>query len=250
LLSPKGVGTYREDLAYVHHQGFSGFALETAPGILKILRGCGIDSGKVVELGCGTGVLARQLGFAGFEVFGIDASAEMLDLARATAPSATFKRESIVGARLPRTAAIICTGEVISFAFEADRTGIRLQRLLLRIWNALKPGGVFLFDFSTRGRTPAGMDKKSHWIGEDWAVLVETGVSDEEADVLARRLTTFRKIDGAYRRSFEEHRLRLYRPSELQATLASLGFVVQSLSGYGQWRFRSGHAGLLARKPA
>jgi hypothetical protein len=51
---------YREDLAYIHDVGFGDFALGSAPGILRILARNGIREGLVVDLGCGSGLWARE----------------------------------------------------------------------------------------------------------------------------------------------------------------------------------------------
>jgi ribosomal protein L11 methylase PrmA len=54
-------GKYQLDLAYIHDQGFGGFAKNASPGLLKLLRERGIHSGLVVDLGCGSGIWARHL---------------------------------------------------------------------------------------------------------------------------------------------------------------------------------------------
>ncbi len=67
-------GWYREDLAYIHDVGHADFALESAPGILEVLDRSGIKGGLVVDLGCGSGLLAQELIDAGYRVFGVDIS--------------------------------------------------------------------------------------------------------------------------------------------------------------------------------
>ena len=52
---------YGEDLAYIHDVGFGDFALGAAPGMLEILRRSGIRGALVVDLGCGSGLWAREL---------------------------------------------------------------------------------------------------------------------------------------------------------------------------------------------
>ena len=47
-----------------------------------LLREYGICSGTVAELGCGTGKMTRLLAAAGYDMIGVDASEEMLELAR------------------------------------------------------------------------------------------------------------------------------------------------------------------------
>jgi hypothetical protein len=54
-------GFYREDLAYIHDVGHADFALRSAPGYLEILREHGLQDGPVVDLGCGSGLWAREL---------------------------------------------------------------------------------------------------------------------------------------------------------------------------------------------
>ena len=68
---------YREDLAYVHDAGFRDYALNAAPGLLRMLRKNGVTEGLVVDLGCGSGRWAAELNRAGYRVLGVDQSAAM-----------------------------------------------------------------------------------------------------------------------------------------------------------------------------
>src|SRR5919107_547567 len=65
---------YGEDIAYIHDVGHAEFALRSAPGILEILDRNGIHDGLIVDLGCGSGLWARELVDAGYRVLGIDIS--------------------------------------------------------------------------------------------------------------------------------------------------------------------------------
>lgn len=47
--------------------------------ITAVLRGNGIDSGIVADLGCGTGELTLRLADAGYDMIGVDASPDMLN---------------------------------------------------------------------------------------------------------------------------------------------------------------------------
>ena len=62
---------YAEDLAYIHHAGFTDMAREAAPYLLKRLREAGIANGLVVDLGCGSGVWVAKLVAAGHRPIGI-----------------------------------------------------------------------------------------------------------------------------------------------------------------------------------
>lgn len=80
------------------------------------------------------------------------------------------------------------------------------------------------------------------------AVLVTTE-EDQQAGILTRRITSFRRVGDLYRRDHEVHRLRLIRPSEVLGQLRALGFRVRTLRAYGALRLPPGLVGLLARKP-
>ena len=73
---------YETDLAFVHDSGFGGFANDSAPGLLAAFNKAGINDGPVVDLGCGSGIWARHLTDAGYDVTGIDISPAMIKLAR------------------------------------------------------------------------------------------------------------------------------------------------------------------------
>jgi len=62
---------YQEDLAYIHDVGFGAFSSESAPGLLEILHQKGINKGLVVDLGCGSGIWAKALTQAGYDVLGV-----------------------------------------------------------------------------------------------------------------------------------------------------------------------------------
>jgi SAM-dependent methyltransferase len=225
---------YGADLAYIHDVGFSNFSLNAAPGLLAILRRNGIDHGLVVDLGCGSGILARQLGFAGFEVLGVDASPAMVRLARTRAPKAKFVAASLLDAELPPCAAVTSIGECISYALHGDESGRELDRLLRRVHRALLPGGVFLFDFVKRGRHSGGVPRQRYSMGRDWAVLMEVG--QEKDRILTRQITSFRKTDSCY------------QEAEIEAALERAGFETKRLKAFGALRFRSWHGGMLARR--
>ena len=49
--------------------------------IVQILSEYGIQDGLVLDLGCGTGSMTELLADAGYDMIGVDASGEMLELA-------------------------------------------------------------------------------------------------------------------------------------------------------------------------
>src|SRR5262245_50867094 len=106
---------YREDLAHVHDAGFGTFARGAAGLLLEELRRSGLDRGLVLDLGCGSGILAERVAAGGFEVLGIDLSAALLALARRRVPGGRFRVESVLAAELPPCVAVAAVGECLNY---------------------------------------------------------------------------------------------------------------------------------------
>jgi SAM-dependent methyltransferase len=238
---------YKRDLAYVHDVGFGTFAERSASAVLHILREAGIDSGLVVDLGCGGGLWARRLTDAGYRVLGIDLSPDMIALARKRVPESSFRAGSFLDVDFPDCVAITALGECFNYTFDKRNTRSSLSRLFRRASRALRPGGLLVFDVAEPGRAQGS--SRGFWEGPDWACLTEY-VQDEPRHLLTRHITTFRKVGRHYRRTRETHVQQLYRASQLAGDLRKMGFRVRTIRGYGDSRFSKAHAGLIARKPS
>ena len=238
---------YREDLAYIHDVGHADFALESAPGILEILDQSRILEGLVVDLGCGSGLWARELVDAGYRVLGIDISEAMVEISRRRVPEAEFRVGSLFDADIPPCVAVTAISEVLNYLFDEEPGG--LIPLFRRVYEALVPGGVFVFDVLGPGQVPPGATARGLREGEDWAVISERE-EDAERGTMTRRIVSFRKVGEHYRRDEEVHRVRLYKPVEISGLLRRVGFGVRSMRSYGSYPLAEGHAALVAHKPA
>ncbi len=222
---------YGPDQAAIHDSRFGDLAREAASFLLAQLDAAGLRRGTVVDLGCGSGILAGIVGDAGYDVVGIDISADMIDLARMRAPRGTFHVGSLLDLELPEAVAVTAIGEALNYATD-PRAGLEeVARLAVRVHDSLVPGGVFLFDVSDPGRHgPDGVRFHDH---EDWFLANRVEESDDHT-TLHRRITIFKDGgDGAYRRSDEHHVLRLYEPDALSERLTRAGFTVDRLPSYG-----------------
>src|SRR5262249_38073721 len=103
--------TYGDDLAYIHDTGFGDLARNAAPFLVDVLRRRGVQKGLVIDLGCGSGLLARGLSESGYDVLGIDISAAMIALARERVPDGRFLLDSLLIAELPTCVAVAAVGE-------------------------------------------------------------------------------------------------------------------------------------------
>jgi SAM-dependent methyltransferase len=238
---------YGRDLAYVHDQAFGHLARAGAETLLRLLARQGFDSGLTVELGCGSGITAQLLCEGGYDVLGVEVSPDLVAIARGRAPQASFLNVSLLDAELPSCVAVAAIGECFNYAFDERAGDEALGVIFARVYDALEPGGLFLFDIAEPGRERGG--PRREWTeGPDWMLCLEAS-EDQAARSLERRITVFREVDRGYRRSDELHRLRLY---EVQAVLDALdvaGFEARRLGAYGSAvHFGRGHSGFLATK--
>jgi SAM-dependent methyltransferase len=239
---------YGDDLAFIHDDGFGGFAREASHVLVNALQGRGITEGLVIDLGCGSGILSGVVTGRGYQALGIDISAAMIALARKRVPDATFRVETLFSVELPHCVAVAAVGECLNYLFDEGNTAPKRARLFRTIYRALAPRGLFILDVAEPGRASGAGPNRSFKEGKDWAVLV-TQDEDRRRRILIRKITSFRRYGELYRRDHEVHRQRLIARSEVAGQLRSIGFGVRSLRGYGKQRFGPGHGGMIAAKP-
>jgi SAM-dependent methyltransferase len=215
---------------------------------LALFRKNRIRSGLVVDLGCGPGHWVRELTRAGYDALGIDLSPAMIELARKKAPRAEFRVQSLLRSEIPPCVAVTSMGECLNYTFDPKNRERDLSRLFRRVFGALAPGGLFVFDIAEPDRA-LGDGPRRYWKeGNDWAVLVEAQ-GDRKRRVLSRRIVCYRRPGKLFRRSEEMHRVRLFDASELAASLTEVGFEVEARKRYGRTPLLPATAVMIGRKP-
>ena len=126
---------YSERFSFVHEYG------ESVMDLLTVKPGS-----HVIDLGCGNGALTRKLAERGYDVLGIDASPQMIELARKDAPELAFELGDAVRFSLARPADAIFSNAVFHWidAREQDALAENLAR-------NLKPGGELVCEFGGHG---------------------------------------------------------------------------------------------------
>lgn len=238
---------YGRDLAFIHDAGFGDFAHHAAQHLLALLEGRDTTRGLIVDLGCGGGISARAYTRAGFDVLGIDISRSQVALARRHAPRARFRVRSLFAAKIPNCVAVSAIGECFNYLFDRSNDARALETVLRRVFAALEPGGVLMFDVSTPGRV-AGGTTRNFFEGKGWTVTVEAS-EDRRHRQLRRAITSYRRAGGAYRRSFELHELRLWSTREIAQLLKRIGFEFSVRNRYGVLRLPKGMACFVATRP-
>jgi len=101
---------------------------------------------SVLDAGCGTGRVGRELHRRGVEVVGVDLDAEMLGTARERCPAASWLEGDISAIRLGRTFDIVLmAGNVINFVIPELR-----RQALENLVHHLRPAGLLINGQSIR----------------------------------------------------------------------------------------------------
>ena len=100
----------------------------------------------VVDLGCGNGVLSAELKLKEYDVIGLDASEQMIELAKKLHPDIEFICDDIRSFKLAKKADGIFSNAVLHWIDEKDQ-----QMMLSNIADNIKTGGVFAFEFGGWG---------------------------------------------------------------------------------------------------
>jgi SAM-dependent methyltransferase len=224
---------YQSDLAYVHATAFEDLARGAAAEIVARLRASKARVRTVMDVGCGAGPLTKILLEAGFDVTGVDTSAELLELAQAKVPKARFVHASVYETEIRNCDAVVAIGEPLTYHSDAADADKLINNFFQRVAEALPADGVLIFDLIGLGEPSlAGRTWRS---GDDWAVLVET-LEDQAEKRLVRTVEVFRRVGQGYRRSREVHKVRLFDVSKLCDQLSSLGFATETSQSYGAER--------------
>lgn len=183
---------------------------------------------SVVELGCGTGSLACLLARRGYSVTAVDLSPDMLTVAeqKCRGLDVTLLCRDMSRLDLPpgqsavRTDAVICCLDSVNYVTRPAA----LRRTFQRVYKALAPGGLFLFDV----KTPAaleGADGRTYLDEDDGFYCVWRADYYPRRRVCAYGLDLFVKNeDGLWERGGEYHEEYAYTMDELDGFLREAGF--------------------------
>ena len=126
---------YTEDFSFVHQYG---------AGVIELLELS--DGMTVLDLGCGNGALTDRLAHMGVNAIGLDASPELLRVAKDAYPDLTFILADATDFELSQRVDAVFSNAVFHWI---DRD--KQPALLKCVFRALKPQGQFAFEFGGMG---------------------------------------------------------------------------------------------------
>ena len=195
-----------------------------------IIERLGIQSGaRVLDLCCGFGRHTIELSAKGFDMVGLDLSMVMLKKALADAQARNQAIKFVHGdmRKLSFKAIFDAIYNVqTSFGYFDDVSNFRV---LQGIFNALKPGGVFLIETINRDFLVNDLPLRLWWKGVDCMLLEEIDLEHISGVLKVQRSFVFE--DNQRPPVEQKIQIRLYTAIEMRALLMRAGFNVVELSG-------------------
>ena len=191
----------------------------------EILEAEGADPRSAVDLACGTGSVTALLAERGIPVIGVDMSEDMLTVAMQKTQDMEnpprFICQKLQDLRLARGVDLaVCALDSMDYITDpAD-----CQEAIRRVYKALNPGGIFIFDVNTPEKLRA-MDGQVFLDEDEDVYCVWRGEFDEETNICSYGMDLFQRHGDLWERSFEEHREYAYSASQLKAYLKAAGFT-------------------------
>lgn len=193
--------------------------------LVSRLRECGIMDGLVLDLGCGTGNMTELLYVAGYDMIGVDASADMLEQAVRKKEEARidvlYLMQEMEAFELYGTVrAVVCCCDCVNYLTEPEA----LLRCFQLVNNYLDPDGVFLFDFNTIHKYRDEIGDTVIAENRDDCSFIWENTYDEDSRMNEYDLTLFiKEADDRYAKHTELHSQRAYELSEIKELLARAG---------------------------
>jgi SAM-dependent methyltransferase len=211
------------------------FSRETALYLPKLLKARGWYGQRILDLACGTGTLAVELARQGYDVWGVDLSADMLHQAERKAAqhkqTVQFRRQDMRQLQLPQQFDLVtCAYDSMNYLLElAD-----IAAVCQRVHQHLDPGGIFYFDMNSL-----------HALANVWGTKVEaeddtempyiwTATWDAEKQLSGLQATFFVRKGELYERISELHVTRAYPTADILRVMAEAGFSQCEALAWGE----------------
>jgi SAM-dependent methyltransferase len=223
------VGIYQEYASLYDPSGQSAFSHKMLPYLRRLLRRHRTEGERMVDVACGTGTVAISMAKAGWDVYGVDASRNMLAAARAKAAqedvSVQWSRQDMRAFSLPQKVHLAtCLYDSMNYMLTEENVKATFDC----IFGALLPGGLFLFDMNTIKALHEIWNNRSYFVDSDDLCVVFKSHYGQRRGRSAVEVTCFQRVGTLYRRVTEEHVEQGYPRERISALLTEVGFAVEA----------------------
>lgn len=188
---------------------------------------------SILDLGCGSGNVTLPLAARGYEMIGVDVSADMLAIARERegGENVLWLCQDMRSFELYGTVeAAVCTLDGINHLTKREDV-LSCFRL---VHNYLVPGGVFIFDVNTPYKFREIYGNHSYILEDEGVFCAWQNTYNEKSGLCRFDVTLFEEQeDGSYLRGDGTVKERCYKKGALCQMLTDIGFSVLNIfDGY------------------
>ena len=178
----------------------------------------------VLDLACGTGTMTRELAHRGYDMIGIDGSADMLSEAysNSNGESILYLNQDMRSFELYGTVgAVTCCLDSLNYLIGDGDIDVTFAT----VHNYLDPDGVFIFDMNTPYKFENVYSDNAYILEDEGVYCGWQNFYDKKAKICDFYLSLFEEQgNGAYIRSDEHQRERCYDMVEIENSLKQNGF--------------------------
>lgn len=198
--------------------------------LCRILERLHHRPGLTLDLACGTGSLTLELARRGFDVYGLDASPEMLSVAQRKATEAgrdilficqTMQRMDLYGT----VDTAVCMLDSVNHITSADDLQDAFQKIAL----FLNSGGYFVFDANTLYKHRNILADNVYVYDMEDVYCVWRNACERATGRVAITLDFFERRGKLYERSFEHFYERAYETNTLKVMLERAGLHTRAV---------------------
>ena len=199
--------------------------------IIQILSAYGIRDGLVLDLGCGTGSMTELLAGAGYDMIGVDASEEMLELASEKRAESghdiLYLLQDMREFELYGTVrAIVSVCDSLNYITEEEE----LLHVFRLVRNYLDPDGVFFFDMNTIYKYSEMLGETTIAENREEGSFIWENYYDPEEQLNQYDLTLYiRDEDDRYTRFEETHIQKAYALERVLELLQQAGMKAEQI---------------------
>lgn len=191
----------------------------------ELLQRGGVEDGLVLELGCGTGTMTELLSGMGYDMIGVDAAPDMLEIAlekkEKSGADILYLQQDMREFELYGTVrAVVSVCDSMNYITGEED----LKTVFSLVNNYLDPGGIFLFDLKTVFYFREVMGDCVLADNREEASYIWENYYYEDEQMNEYDLTLFlQEENGLYRKQEESHLQRAYEPDTIRRLLKEAG---------------------------
>ncbi|WP_153733015.1 class I SAM-dependent DNA methyltransferase [Sporosarcina obsidiansis] len=199
------------------------------------LASTGVAGKKILDIGCGTGLLSTMLAEKGATVTGVDLSADMLEVAISRATSLglaiDFIQQPMQQLEVQETYDIaVISIDSLNYLVSQHE----VEETFHRIYHSLSKGGLLMFDVHSLFK----MDEiflEGPFVFDDGHITYvwQTAPGDEEYSIHSELAFFVRQENGYYKRFDEVHTQRSFSVADYARMLDRAGFTIERI--FADW---------------